>query len=236
MANTISKMSVPPPPPSLACSPIQIQILRTYIEFLDSKTFSKKQQPIKHSAVTNPLPIVEQKQQPIIEQQPIKRSAATKPQQQENRIVRRSLRIQELYSSNNQYRQPTFAQIHYIIQQPRRTRLRQSQQPQQQPPQHLIRVLMMKKQPKNKSTEPCPICYQTNTAIKTQCGHWYCSCLLQYIIAKTATKQQQNEEQTVVSCPCPLCRTPIQKIHFINQLQYDLIENCQGLLQKCFRI
>lgn len=74
----------------------------------------------------------------------------------------------------------------------------------------------------------CPICYETECFITTNCQHAFCECLFQHIVCTQTT----NQPTTTTKCPC--CRTPLHQLQISHKKHFKLIAalspNTNGLL------
>lgn len=86
-----------------------------------------------------------------------------------------------------------------------------------------VRVTCDKKNNKNNKNpfyeDECPICWDTKAYIRTQCGHKFCSCLMQLIVNPKQTEYGPAE------CKCPLCRAPVKSVKFKNNDYYTLLKS-----------
>jgi hypothetical protein len=67
--------------------------------------------------------------------------------------------------------------------------------------------------------DECPICWDAKAYIRTQCGHKFCSCLMQLIVNPKQTEYGPAE------CKCPLCRAPVKSVKFKNNDYYTLLKS-----------
>lgn len=65
----------------------------------------------------------------------------------------------------------------------------------------------------------CPICYETECFITTNCRHVFCECILKHI----AQSQNQIEGNTISCCPC--CREPISILEISHKKNYKIISS-----------
>ena len=63
----------------------------------------------------------------------------------------------------------------------------------------------------------CPICYEPECFITTNCQHIFCECILKHV----ATSKPQNDGQTITCCPC--CREPLTVLEISHKKHYKII-------------
>jgi len=78
-----------------------------------------------------------------------------------------------------------------------------------------IQVALSKRRRPNKM-DVCPICLETPSFLKTQCGHAFCHCLLQVVFAAHAKKEEAS---------CPYCRGDIYRLTFLKEDAYLLLKS-----------
>jgi len=93
--------------------------------------------------------------------------------------------------------------------------------PKKQKPRKIQVVLSKRKRPQK--VDDCPICLETPSFLKTQCGHAFCHCLLQVVFAAHAKKEEAR---------CPYCRGDIQRLTFLKEDAYMLLKSVAPGLQR----
>ena len=66
----------------------------------------------------------------------------------------------------------------------------------------------------------CPVCYETECFITTNCAHAFCECLVQHIMTKI------QDEKTRPFCPC--CREPITALKISNRKHYKIMSSMRA--------
>ena len=69
----------------------------------------------------------------------------------------------------------------------------------------------------------CPICYESECFITTNCRHVFCECILKHIATSTTkiTTTSTDKPQTISCCPC--CREPIFVLEISHKKNYQII-------------